>query len=109
MELPNLPHKMAHIHQEPLQKGYHLVPHNLAQASWIDGLSGGPSCGRWRCLCIQIGKIFQQEAMDEAISSANTSQQDASGGIVEKRHRLPWKEARVTEPKAQDIVLHSST
>ena len=26
MELPNWPHKMARIRQEPLQKGYHLVP-----------------------------------------------------------------------------------
>jgi hypothetical protein len=107
MELPNLLHKMARIHQEPLQKGYHLVPHNLAQASWIDGLSGGPSCGRWRCLCIQISEIIEQETMDKAISPTDPPQ-SMSGSIIEEGQRLPGKGVSAREPEAQDVVLHST-
>jgi hypothetical protein len=29
---------MARIHQEPLQKGYHLMSYKVAQALWIDEL-----------------------------------------------------------------------
>lgn len=56
-------------------------------------------------MCVQIRKIVKQEAMGELVSSANTSQQNASGGILKKRYYPPGEDAAARQPEAQSIVL----
>lgn len=42
-----------------------------------------------RLLLGKIGEIVKQEAMREAVTAANTSQQDAGGSILKKRDNPP--------------------
>src|SRR5207247_1262227 len=67
--------------------------------------------GHWQWMCVQVRKIFKQEAMGETISSTNTPQQDASSGIIEESDIPPGGRCApcLPKPETQDIVLHNST
>ena len=52
--------------------------------------------------------MVQKQAMAEAVSSADTPEQNTGGGIIEEGHRLPGKGVSAREPEAQDVVLHST-
>src|SRR5260370_23670601 len=61
-----------------------------------------------RCLFKGIRKKIEQQPMDEAIASTDTSQEDASGRIFEKEHRPQRKDVGAPEPEAEGIVLYHS-